>query len=285
MTEPYTGADDQWSAHEEEDAEMAQEQEVVSVFAAEAAEAFTIYECGITFRDLVLGGIPKDPKIIEGWIGTKMGITDEEEIRRLTIRTLEELGKNPDEVRMEDYEEIKEKIAAQRHLNGFKRTTEGLYLESRLVKACLRESTNICFAGEKWGPTRKGPKSYFVERVFVEPSMIMLGRPEPDEVITFIGHVRDRTGQKSTLTYFEACRKASISFRVMCLDDKITPEQWARIWVSAEKNGLGAVRSQGFGTFTVTKWDKISGPKRKKRGASVDEILQEIGSNDLAATV
>ena len=36
----------------------------------------------------------------------------------------------------------------------------------------------------------------------------------------------------------------------------VTAKEWAAIWLTAEKNGIGASRSQGFGTFKVVAWDK-----------------------------
>lgn len=39
---------------------------------------------------------------------------------------------------------------------------------------------------------------------------------------------------------------------MLSLADTISPEQWTAILMHAQENGLGAVRSQGFGTFDVT---------------------------------
>ena len=40
-------------------------------------------------------------------------------------------------------------------------------------------------------------------------------------------------------------------------DYEFTDDEWAALWLTAERQGLGASRSQGFGRFTVTQWDRI----------------------------
>src|SRR6266496_841962 len=167
-----------------------------SVFAAQADNVYARYFVRVEFRDRVMGGVPRDPKIIEGWLRSKAGIDDTEELRQVTIRTLVEQGVEvPADATFEDIMKASEQIAATHQTNGFKRDSDGLYLESRQVKAMLKEMVNIWFAGEKaekWGRTRKGPKGYLAERVFVNPDRIHLDREEPDGVELFIGHVTDR---------------------------------------------------------------------------------------------
>lgn len=35
-------------------------------------------------------------------------------------------------------------------------------------------------------------------------------------------------------------------------------EQWAMIWLTGEQQGIGATRSQGYGRYTVTRWEQAS---------------------------
>jgi hypothetical protein len=231
----------------------------VSVFADRAADLFTIYDVSITFTDKVMGGVPKDPKIIEGWLRAKAGLTDDvEELRQATLRTLTELGLEvkPD-MTWEQIEEASASLAAEKQTNGFKRDTNGLYLEERQVKAMLKESTNILFAAERWGKTKKGPKSFLAERVFVKPDRIYLDRTEPDGVDLFIGHVSGPQGRRSTITYIEYVERATATLRVLSTKDELGADEWGLLWAHAEKNGLGALRSQGHGQFVVTKWDRV----------------------------
>src|ERR1700738_3167344 len=149
-------------------------------------QLFTEYQVRLRFRDKVMGGVPMDPAIIEGWLRSKAGISDAEEVRQATVRTLQELG--ADVTSYDDLQKASEMLAKVRQTNGFKVDEDGPYLESRAVKAMLKESTNILYAGERWGRTLKGPKSFLAERVFVDPDHISLGKPTFDGVDLFIGH-------------------------------------------------------------------------------------------------
>ena len=42
-------------------------------------------------------------------------------------------------------------------------------------EAALKESVHILYAGDRWGKTKKGPKSFVAERVFLEGDRIYLG--------------------------------------------------------------------------------------------------------------
>lgn len=224
---------------------------------------FTIYHARLTFRARLMGGIPKNPKIIEGWLRSKAGIEQEEEIRRATLRTLLELGAEVSpSMSFEELERASEALAVERQTNGFKLDGSGLYLESRAVKAMLKESVNILYAGTRWGKTQKGPKSFFAERVFISPDRIPLGRAEPDGVDLFIGHVSGPKGPQSTLTYHEYVEQATIELDVLVTKDEVSKEHWPEVWVHAQENGLGALRSQGFGRFDLEAWASKAQPRQ-----------------------
>jgi hypothetical protein len=230
----------------------------VSVFASNTDEVFATYETEIVFTAKILGGIPTDPKLIEGWLRAKAGIDDAAEVMAVMRRTLIERG--IEVAANATYDEIvaaSEQIAAERETTGFKRDEDGLYIEARQVKAMLKECVNINFAGEKWGRTKKGPKNFVAERVFVDPDHVHLGRDEADGIDMVIGHVTGPSGPRSTLGYHEYVERATLAFSVLVVDDCVTAEQWARIWTHAERNGLGALRSQGHGQFVVTRWERV----------------------------
>jgi hypothetical protein len=238
-------------------------------------DTFTTYHARIVFRDRLMGGIPMNPKIIEGWLRSKAGIEAEEEIRRAMLRTLLELGADvsPD-MTFEELERASEGLAAQRQTNGFKVDEGGLYIESRQVKAMLKESANILYpyTGPKWGmvqktTTKKGvtetrdtggksAKSFIAERVFVSPDRLHVGRPDPDGIELFIGHVTGPSGPQSTLTYHQYVERAVIEFDVMVCRNEVKAEHWPEIWVHAQENGIGALRSQGFGRFDIEQWER-----------------------------
>jgi hypothetical protein len=234
---------------------------------------FTEIPVELQFRDRVVGGTPKDPSVIEGWLRSKMGVSDEDEQRYLLVQTLIQLGAElePKETDMDKIVEASRDIASEKKTQGFKLNGNGLYLEGRQVKACLKESVSCLYtaSADKWGKglkskteTYKGkaPASFFPEHVFVKEEIVPLGVTAPTGVELSIGHISDpKTGaQRSTLTYFEYVEQATIQFIIQA--DRmamavITADTWRDIWVHAQENGLGAMRSQGYGKFNVTRWD------------------------------
>jgi hypothetical protein len=221
------------------------------------SQLFVRYAAQLTFRDKLLGGVPKDPKLIEGWLRAKAGIEDGQELRRAMLRTVAELGLDTSGViSSDDLVQASDALAARRLTTGFKRDDRGLYIEARQIKALLKESTNILFGAERWGPTRKGPKSFLAERVFVQPDRVFLGAQAPDGLELVVGHLSGPTGPVSTLGYHEYVLRPTISFSVWVVRDLITTPQWADVWVLAQEIGLGALRSQGHGRFQLTLWDK-----------------------------
>lgn len=235
-------------------------QKIQSIFAGKTS-AFTRYRVDITFHEKVLGGTPSNPKILEGHISAKAGLSDEVVKQRLLATSLaERLGIDAAQATVEDIMAAAGDVAAKNNTNGFRRDpVKGLFLPGRYVKAMIRECVNIAFAGERWGATKKGPKNFVAERVFVEEShdRLYLGRTEPDSIELIIGHVSGPQGPQSTLAHHEACYQPSTSFIVKSFKDSVSLDQWMTILELAENIGLGACRSQGYGRFAVTNFEKI----------------------------
>jgi hypothetical protein len=235
----------------------------------DTTQLFTTYHARIVFREKLMGGVPKDPAVIEAWIRTKTGEPRDvrsDELRRLVIRSLMDLGAtnlNEDMTYDEAMQKASEQVAEMKSTNGFKFDARGPFIEARQVKAMLKENVNILFAGQRRGPTKKGAKAFLAERVFVQPDKIHLGVLEPTGVEMFVGHVSGPTGPRSTLTYYEYVECAIADFDIKVTEDAIPAEDWPQIWVQAQENGLGALRSQGHGTFDITAWDKCT-PKCKR---------------------
>ena len=228
---------------------------MTSVF-AKTTDLFTTYHCAIKMRDRMLGGIPKAPDVIEAWLRSKAGISDTEEVRNAMLRTLKELGVEvKEDMNYEDLVAASKEVAGSKQATGFKVDEEGLYIEDRQVKAMLREAVNILYAGERWGTTKKGPLNYFVERVFIQPAHIHLGRAEPDGTELRVIHISGPQGRRSSLSYFEYVESATMEFDVIVARDLIEHERWPEIWTLAQENGLGASRAQSYGRFDVTKWE------------------------------
>jgi len=78
----------------------------MGIFDAETSDLFVTYRARLTFRDRVVGGTPSNPKLIEGWLRSKMGVSQDSEVRELTIRTLIELGVDPEVFETDRVDEI-----------------------------------------------------------------------------------------------------------------------------------------------------------------------------------
>ena len=220
---------------------------------------FTTYRARLVFRDKLVGGIPKDPKLIEGWLRTKAGIDRAQELREAMLRTLAELGANVDADRpFDELVRASSALAATRQTTGFKVGSQGLYIESRQVKAMLKESANVVFAGERWGATRKSAKAFVAERVFVQPDKLWLGVQEPSGVEPMVAHLTGPKGPHSAIGYHEYVERAVLYCEILTLRDCLTREQWRDIWLHAQESGLGAKRSQGFGRFDLEQWERVS---------------------------
>lgn len=137
------------------------------------------------------------------------------------------------------------------------------------ARAMLKEGVSVLFGSvkDRWGPTRKGPRSAMAEWVFPVEDRLYLQRPdddggyvpvtEPDGLHLLIGHVSGPQGPKSTLTHYEYVTQPYLTFDVFSLQDRVTQEQWKQTLWYAQENGLGAVRSQGFGRFKVVGFDRV----------------------------
>lgn len=230
-----------------------------SVFADVADDMYVAYTVELEFDRWLMAGTPKDPKLMAGWIRSKAGVSDEVEVLEMMRRHMRDLGVTiPEDADFDAIVAASESIAEERHTCGFKANGHGLFIESRLVKSLLKEAVNIAYPypRNKWGPTHKAPRGYLAEIVNVAPAEILLGRETPDGVHLWVGHPKGPQGRSSTLTYYEYVEKASVAFEIRVLEDAIKPEQWARIWTLAERQGLWALRSQGYGTFRVVKWER-----------------------------
>lgn len=260
-----------------------------SVFAKQAAEQYAAYDVTIVLDGKLMGGVPKSVDLIEGWLRKNMGITDQQELHREVLKTLagtldEPVQEIEDAIAAEEVTDpiyqaavaTAQRIAGTNKTTGFKFDSNGLYIEGRQLKAMMKECTNVGFAGERWGATRKGPKSYLAERVFVNPDRVYLGKQEPDGIDTVIGHVSDASGKRATLGYHEYVENVTLNFQLVVLDDSIRDADWPRIWIIAENNGLGALRSQGFGTFKVTAWTRSRDVKKALKEAAASEQAEAV---------
>lgn len=219
-----------------------------SVFLKYEEAAYPIRFRGRLEVPSIAGGVPTDQKVAEGWIKSKVQDKDAL-IQEMVAKTMVERGVTA--------EQAAQMVDMTKHLNGFKRDPEsGLYVEGRQLKACLKEAGSVAVAagklegGRAWGKTNKGLLSFFSEHVFVVDDRLYLGASEPTGIVQrFVSTFRG-TG----IQYMEYVENAQIEFTVIT-DWEFKEEHWAMIWLTAQQQGLGASRSQGFGRFTVTQWE------------------------------
>lgn len=222
----------------------------MSVFDKYRNEMFPYRFAGQLHVGIIAGGTPTDPKVAEGWLRTKLGVDKDDLIREMVATTMVERGVNADEAT--------KLVDEQKHLNGFKRDENGLYIEGRQLKAALKEAASVAVAagklnGRGWGKTNKGLLSYLAEHVFVVEDRLHLGVTEATGINQRFVH----TFRGSGIQYEEFVNDAKIDFTVMC-DHEFSAKEWAAIWTCGEQQGIGASRSQGYGKYEVTRWDPIS---------------------------
>lgn len=206
------------------------------------------------------GGTPTDPKVAEGWLRSKVTASDDI-IREQVAKVMIERGVSSEEAAAE--------VDANKHLNGFKRFGSGeLYVEGRILKAALKEAANIRWSDGRWtvdaaGNAKvvrktaertpgKATRNWMAEHVFVEEDTIGLGVFEPSGINQrFV-----QTWRGSGISYEEYVNGAELRFTV-ATDALFSDEIWQQLWLTAEQMGIGATRSQGFGRYAVTSWEKL----------------------------
>lgn len=220
---------------------------MTSAFAAHTNTAWPHrYAATITVHNLA-GGVPSDPNVAKGWLGTKLADKDDL-IRDLVAQTMVERGITADEAA--------EQVDKLKHLNGFKRNEHGLYIEGRQLKAAIKEAAGVARAAEKlkmkWGATNKGVLGFVAEHIMVVEDTLQLDVTEPSRILQSFPK-NPRTGQTG-IQYTEIIDKTSFDFTIIA-DHKFTDQEWAMLWLTGEQQGIGASRSQGFGRYEVTRWE------------------------------
>jgi hypothetical protein len=224
-----------------------------SAFAKYIPKAWPYQYAGTMRVGRIAGGTPTDSKVAEGWLRTKLGEQSDDIVRQQVAEVMLERGVAA--------EEAVELVNANRHLNGFKRDDNGLYIEGRHLKAAIKEAVSCAVAVGKlpsrgWGATNKGSKAFVAEHICVVEDKLPLGLMEPTGIAQRFVHTHNGTG----IQYEEYCDDVDIDFTILT-DHKFPEDQWAMLWLTGEQQGIGATRSQGYGRYTVTKWETVRSPK------------------------
>jgi len=233
----------------------------MSVFAKYAAKAYPYTYAVELHVPVINGGTPTDPKVAEGWLKTKLGVDKDDLIREAVAEVMVERGVSAEEATTE--------VSKNRHLNGFKRGENGLYIEGRQIKAAIKEAANIRWPNGRWSVDKNGKvrlliksgdertsgkatRSWIAEHVSVQESTVYLGVSEPSGVSQRFVH----TFRGSGIQYEEYVEDAKLSFTV-ATDAELSEEQWALLWLTGQEQGIGASRSQGYGRYEVTRWERM----------------------------
>jgi hypothetical protein len=237
---------------------------------------FTRYGVSIRFTELVIGGIPQNPEMIESWLRKRV-LGGDQELAIMFRRTLADLEiEVAEDASIDDMIAAAKQVASERNGNTFRRSEGQLILNAYNIKAMLKEATSILYpwASEltgdvdkdgklkkaithRWGPTGKKAASLVAERIYVSPYAIPLDRFEPDGTLMQVGHVDGPKGKRSILSYADYCVQPEIDFTLSSAEDMVTREQWERILVLGQRLGTGASRSMGHGQFKITAFDRL----------------------------
>lgn len=234
----------------------------------------------------MIGGIPQNREMIEGWIRANMKKLNEEQRARIADATEAELPDIEDEI-------------AKSMWTVFKQDDKGIYYETRCMKSAIKEASNILrkmlIAVDKKtpagtdadgepapeppaaeAPSGKKPKkpkkpstvskfeclrSKIAERVYIEGYDYdkirfyrdgqQLVKSDGDEERPI--HVNGPQGKQNALKRYDFVEPgATLKFRLRVLRDGLVNEGLLLTLLDyMGHNGIGADRSQGFGTFKL----------------------------------
>lgn len=217
--------------------------------------------------DRLVGGIPKQEKIIKGWQEARWptGLVAEELANEgitpetATEQTLEDLGSNA---------QSEDEIAAV--WTGFAMMQHPQFgeiaaVESRQIKAMLKESANIIKDMPEAKVEKKGKdgkvtrttialRAKLAERVFPQPKWIpildVFGEPIKIDNLERPIHVMTRQGPRTALKRTDFADEVILKCELKVLNDGLITENILRAILNhACDNGIGTDRSQGAGTF------------------------------------
>lgn len=222
----------------------------------------------LEFRDKVLAGLPKNVETLDWFLAQKM-MSEEDQ---LEFKERVSAGKLTEE----ELAQIKSSNWCQfeKDKNGY------LCLWHGNFKAMLREMlTTLGFSQKKPRMLKKnkdtgeteagaaGGKQTFQHGVSVAPLRILFtrkGQPitEPDGYVDKIKHINDAAGRRSAIGRHDYLDQVELDVDLKWVDTGVfSADDFKKIMVVAQDDGLGACRSQGYGTFDVTYFEILSSKK------------------------
>jgi CRISPR/Cas system CSM-associated protein Csm4 (group 5 of RAMP superfamily) len=212
----------------------------------DSSELYDRYLVAISFRGRLCGGVPRNKELIKSWVEATTGFKDEIS-ERLT---------------QADAELVVNEVAEKSWISFFE-DKNGLFIQTRQVKACLKQSASILGITQK----KRGSKQILAEGMEVKAigggDRLHLGRKAPDGTDESAIHVMTAQGPRTALRRMDYAEGVTLQFEIWILktaaqeNRHIGQKELENILRHAQENGLGASRSQGEGKFEVTRLEVL----------------------------
>lgn len=218
-------------------------------------ELWKYYKVSLHILDRIFGGLPKNPELIEGFLKGK-GVS-EEIAKEIAPRIAEEVGAEVE--------------AEEKMWTTFKRDEHGIYIETRQIKAMLKEAVGETEMWKVKGLT--GLKSRVGGAVFpkgeggTDMTRIYFYRvgnngpekvKEPDGFEETVGHISGPQGKRSILKRKDYVEEVQIHFDLKVGNKRITDKVLLSLFEFGQELGLGADRSMEHGKFQVLKFEPMT---------------------------
>jgi hypothetical protein len=238
-----------------------------------ADETYALYDVEIEFRDRCLGGRPKRLDVAQAALeaqARKCKMPPEVLERKLAdLRELyldAEKARENGDVSSPDHAVDGAKDAADSAWTTFYMDGTGIYLEQRVVKACLKDAMKQLgiFVAKKRGPGGTiGAAGTHNTGMFVEPGRIyfrrdgeILDRPDGSEAMP--ANVMTGQGPKAILNqvdYVDGGTRMKFTIKLV-IGCGLDEGDLLRSLAIARDIGVGAKRSQSFGQFEIIKCER-----------------------------
>lgn len=187
-------------------------------------------------RDRLLGGVPKNPEMIEGWVRglVKKGKLAEDEATAIIAETKDSI------------EQTEEKS-----WTGFKRDAEGIYIEERHIKGHLKETAKVVGAFKDI----KGFRELITKGLYVKPEKIHLA-PEPNGYQEESGQVMGMRGPRSILKRRDYLEKPKVVFTLWVLP-RAKPDDIRALFEMGQEVGLLTDRTLGYGKYDLVSFEEL----------------------------
>ena len=160
---------------------------------------------------------------------------------------------------------------------GFLRDKEGIHYEGRCIRGHLKDAAFSI--REMDGINLKNFRAKFVQHIYIQRNpndAIFMYRDgdrilEPDGVQQRFIQVMTRQGPRSSIKYVDYVINPTMYFTVKLLDDGvIKPEHLTMALEFGSVHGMGAERSQGWGTYDILSIEEVTNEPASRELVTAD---------------